>query len=187
MLSDIVAITNRHLCKTDLLFQIEILCQAGVDKIVLREKDLSQSEYTALAQNVINITNNYNTELVLHSFFSVAEELSHKKIHLTMKDFRENISRIKEYEVVGVSTHSVEEAIGAEKLGATYITASHIYLTECKKGIEPRGIEYLSRVCESVNIPVFALGGINFTNMNEPLLAGAKKVCMMSELMTYSG
>ena len=60
----------------------------------------------------------------------------------------------KEFETVGVSVHSADEAVLAEKMGATYVTAGHIFATDCKKGLEPRGIEFLKNAVSSVDIDV---------------------------------
>jgi thiamine-phosphate pyrophosphorylase len=68
-------------------------------------------------------------------------------------------------------------------LGASYVTAGHIFATDCKKGLEPRGITFLENVCASVDIPVYAIGGISSDNYMEALDAGAQRVCMMSALM----
>lgn len=189
--SKTVAITNRHLCEGEFLSQIELLCKRGVSSVILREKDMTEKEYEALAEKVIAIGKAYDTHIILHSFVNVAERLGNMAIHLSMPDFMkmmENKSNSNKntgtgFKIIGVSTHTLEEAAEAERLGATYITASHIYETDCKKGLEPKGIEYLKEVSEAVSIPVYALGGINFNNMNEALEAGAEKVCMMSELM----
>lgn len=185
----ITAVTNRHLCQRDFLSQIELLCKKGISSIILREKDMTEQEYEVLAEKVMTIGRKYNTPVILHSFVNVAERLGSSAIHLPMplfKEFTENRKRNNrnyEFKIIGVSTHTVDEAVEAEKAGATYITASHIYSTDCKKDLEPKGIEYLKNVCKAVNIPVYALGGIHFDNMKEPLEAGADKVCMMLELM----
>ena len=60
-----------------------------------------------------------------------------------------------DFNLIGVSVHSVEEAIFAEKMGAGYVTAGHIFLTDCKKGLAARGLPFLKNVCESVGIPVY--------------------------------
>lgn len=60
---------------------------------------------------------------------------------MPLRLMNENIA--KEFETVGVSVHSADEAVLAEKMGATYVTAGHIFATDCKKGLEPRGIEFL--------------------------------------------
>lgn len=185
----ITAITNRNLCQVDFLAQIELLCKKGISSIILREKDMAEQEYETLAEKVMAIGKEYNTPVILHSFINVAERLGSSAIHLPMPLFKEYMENKKrnngnyDFKIVGVSTHTVEEAIVAEKAGATYITASHIYATDCKKDLEPKGIDYLKNVCKAVSIPVYALGGIHFGNMSEPLEAGADKVCMMSELM----
>lgn len=197
----ITAITNRYLCDGDFLSQIELLCQIGISSIILREKDMTEKEYEKLAERVIDIGKRYNTQIILHSFVNAAKKLGSTAIHLPMPAFLEmKGSRVDEavsaekeeqlksdiyydFKIIGVSTHTVEEAITAQNAGASYITASHIYATECKKNLKPKGIEYLKSVCHSVNIPVYALGGINFNNIEEALEAGAEKVCMMSEMM----
>ena len=93
--------------------------------------------------------------------------------------------KLKHFNIIGASTHSLEDAKIAEKLGATYITASHIFATDCKKGLEPRGLDFLKNICDNVNIPVFALGGINEDNSKYCYENGAKGVCMMSQAMKY--
>lgn len=187
----IVAITNRHLCDRELLYQIELLCKAGVSALILREKDMTEKEYEMLAEKAVSIGMTYNTPVILHSFVNVAESLNNMAIHLSMPEFMRITKNdgnsyktlSSQFKIIGVSTHTLEEAVEAEKAGATYITASHIYETDCKKGLEPKGIDYLREVCEAVSIPVYALGGINYKNMAEALEAGAEKVCMMSEMM----
>ncbi len=171
-----IAITNRHLC-SDLLKRISEL--KDYEMIILREKDLTRNEYFNIAKKAVKL----NDKIVLHTFIDVALELNYKKIHLPYKDFIKNIKILKSFDIVGVSTHSVDEAINAEKLGADYVTSSHIFATDCKKDLEPKGLEFLKNVCESVNIPVYALGGINNENAHLCIEAGAKGVCMMSKAM----
>ena len=185
-----VAVTNRHLCNGELLPQIELICKMGVSSVILREKDMTEKEYEALAEKAIAVGNKYNTPIILHSFVKVAEGLNNKAIHLSMPDFVKmknnkdgHYKDLSSFSIIGVSTHTLEEALEAESMGASYITVSHIYATECKKGLEPKGTDFLKEVCGAVKIPVYALGGIDFENMKEALDSGAKKVCMMSEMM----
>ena len=95
--------------------------------------------------------------------------------------FRENLQQLRNFELVGVSTHSLEEALYAQEQGADYITASHIFVTDCKKGLEPKGLNFLKNICENVRIPVYALGGIN--GQNDVIRAGASGACRMSDYM----
>lgn len=181
---DILCITNRSLCKEDFLTRIEKIASANPKGIVLREKDLTEKEYKDLAIKVIEICNRYNTPCILHNFTKVALELNHPYIHLPLH-ILENASAEdrRKFKVLGASCHSVDDAVRAEKLGCTYITAGHIFDTDCKKGLPGRGLEFLKNVCQSVKIPVYAIGGISSESIKEVKNAGAKGVCVMSGVM----
>jgi thiamine-phosphate pyrophosphorylase len=84
---------------------------------------------------------------------------------------------------LGVSVHSISEALEAELLGATYLIAGNIYETDCKKGLPGKGLEYLRDVCAAVSIPVYAIGGITKERLLEIKQAGAAGGCMMSGMM----
>lgn len=187
----LLAITNRHLCNNEFLEQIQDICTLNAKNkviesvsIVLREKDLSENDYKKLAVNVLKICKKNNTECILHTYYKVAKELNCKKIHLPLHVLKSNPNIYKDFDEVGVSIHSVSEAIEAMNLGATYITAGHIFATDCKKDLPPRGLSFLSSVCSSVNIPVYAIGGISPANAKKAINAGAEGVCIMSGLMT---
>ena len=77
------------------------------------------------------------------------------------------------FKVIGTSVHSVEDAIKAEQLGATYMTAGHIFATDCKKGLPPRGLDFLKNVCDAVEIPVYAIGGINIASSDDSTASNA--------------
>ena len=188
----LLAITNRHICDNDFLEQIQNICKLNEKNtliksvsIVLREKDLSENDYKDLAVKVLKICKKNNTECILHTYYKVAKELNLKKIHLPLHVLKSNPNIYKEFNEVGVSVHSVIEAIEAINLGATYITAGHIFATDCKKDIPPRGLSFLSSVCSSVNIPVYAIGGISLENAEKAINASADGICIMSGLMTY--
>lgn len=187
----LLAITNRHLCNNDFLEQIKDICTLNEKNeviksvsVVLREKDLSEKDYKELAAKVLEVCKKNNTECILHTYYKAAKELECRKIHLPLHVLKSNPNICKEFSEVGVSIHSVSEAIEAVNLGATYITAGHIFATDCKKGLPPRGLDFLSSICSSVNIPVYAIGGISPANAQEAINAGAEGICIMSGLMT---
>ena len=180
-MSDIICVTNRKLCQGDFLTRIEEIAQQRPDVIILREKDLPEPEYTILAKKVMEICQRYGVICILHSFVNSAIQLNAECIHLPMPLLRQNAGQ--KYPLIGTSCHSVEEAQEAELLGANYIIAGHIFDTDCKKGLPGRGIEFLREVCRSVSIPVYAIGGINETNIKQIYPTGAKGVCLMSSLM----
>ena len=89
----------------------------------------------------------------------------------------------REFETVGTSVHSTEQLRQAESRGADYVTAGHIFATDCKKGIPPRGIAFLADICKQTDLPVYAIGGIDLEKL--PLIAetGAAGACIMSGAM----
>ena len=210
---DVLAITNHNLCKNDFLEQIKKICilnseikklnssknfniniksqnynlnNMGSISIVLREKDLSEKEYETLAIKVIKICKEYDTDCIIHTYYNIAKKLGLKKVHLSLKTLKDNPELISEFHTIGVSIHSIEDAFEAQSLGASYITAGHIFDTDCKKGIPGRGLVFLSNIINSVNIPVFAIGGICSSNIKCVLEIGSSGVCIMSGLMTIN-
>ena len=121
---------------------------------------------------------------ILHNFARTAEKLKHDAIHLPLPVLRTLcVEERKAFKVLGASCHSIEDAKEAERLGCTYITAGHIFETDCKKGLKGRGLDFLGEVCESVSIPVYAIGGIDAQNFEEIKKTGAYGACIMSGLM----
>ena len=179
----VVCVTAKELCKGDFLQRIRQISDSEVEYIILREKYLSEEEYFTLAKNVLSVCD--KSKLIIHNFPDTAVRLGIGKIHLPFNAFKELKDRDK-FDVIGTSVHSVEDAVFAEKNGADYITAGHIFATDCKKGLEGRGTDFLQRVCDSVSIPVYAIGGIN-PDMAEKLKAVKSNnfagVCVMSLLM----
>lgn len=183
--SKLICITNRHLVPGDFLERIEqIAALKAVDAIILREKDMAEEEYRRLASQVLLICEKYGRTCILHNFVKTAMELGHNKIHLPYPVFLELNGKQRDFfRLTGVSTHVPGEARKAEQLGASYVTASHIFPTACKEGLAPRGLSYLQETVSAVKIPVYALGGIHLDNAAACLEAGAAGVCMMSEFM----
>ncbi|WP_458396868.1 thiamine phosphate synthase [Anaerotignum sp.] len=183
-MSDILCVTNRNLCREDFLQRIEKIAENRPKGIILREKDLSEEEYKTLAEKVLNCCKKYDVPCILHSFVDAAMELGAENIHLPLHILREMDEKTKEaFKIIGASCHSVEEAQEAERLGCTYITAGHVFVTDCKKGLAPRGLEFLRKVCESVSVPVYAIGGISNANIDLVRKASAAGACVMSGLM----
>jgi hypothetical protein len=177
----VIAVTNRKLCTDNFVLRVREILSAEPFEVMLREKDLSDDKYCQLAKEIVADNNGYKKVLALNRP-EIALELGIENVHLTMQQLMEH-GRPSFIKRAGVSVHSAEEAETAQKLGADYLIAGHIYATDCKKGVPPRGIEFFRGVCESVDIPVFAIGGISENNFNEPLENGGTGVCLMSEFM----
>ena len=196
-------ITNRKLCENENLEkQIEKIFSAYEKKIILknfeivsltlREKDLDKNEYLNLVEKIYSICKKHKINLILHQNYDLNLDDKYKieGLHLSYEIFKslnENIRAelIKKYKRIGVSIHSLEEAKEAEILGASYVVAGHIFETDCKKGLEPRGLKFVEELSSILTIPIFAIGGIDEKNSQSVIDSGAFSVCMMSSLMKY--
>lgn len=185
MCKDIICVTNRALCQEDFLTRIERLAKTHPAAILLREKDLSETEYTKLADKVLCICNDHDVLCILHNFVNTAHTLQHTALHLPLPVLR-SLSEPERhsYRILGASCHSVADAKEAETLGCTYITAGHVFDTNCKQGLPGRGLEFLRDVCSAVSIPVYGIGGICPENLASVRSAGAAGACIMSSAMT---
>ena len=182
---NVIAVTNRKLSSRPFLEQMERVCKLHPRAVILREKDLSEEEYAELAVQILTLCKQYQVPCMLHTYLETARKLQHPYIHLSLFLLKENSEKLSDFLAVGCSIHSVEEAKEAQKLGATYLTAGHIYTTDCKKGLPPRGLDFLREVCNAVTIPVYAIGGIHAGTgqIREVMECGASGACIMSEMM----
>ncbi|MDU2235753.1 MAG: thiamine phosphate synthase [Fusobacterium periodonticum] len=196
-------ISNRKLCENENLEkQIEKIFSAYEKKIILenfdivsltlREKDLNKNEYLKLIEEIYPICQKYKINLILHQNYdlNLDEKYNIEGIHLSysiFKSLNQNIKAelIKKYKRIGVSIHSLEEAKDVESLGASYVIAGHIFKTDCKKGLEPRGLKFIEDLSSALSIPIFAIGGIDEKKSLSVIDSGAFSVCMMSNLMKY--
>jgi thiamine-phosphate pyrophosphorylase len=184
-MSDVLCVTSRRLCRGDFLTRIGEIAACAPSGIILREKDLSEADYELLSRRVLEICGRMGVPCILHSFTEAAIRLKADKLHLPLPLLRKlGTEERAHFTVLGASCHSVEEAQEAQHLGCTYITAGHIFATDCKRGLPPRGTDFLRQVCESVQIPVYAIGGISRHELPEIRTAGARGVCVMSGAMT---
>ena len=123
-------------------------------------------------------------KVVLHHFPQVCQRLGVPRLHLSLKELEACPQLRDRVELLGVSVHAPEEAVRAQALGADYVTAGHVFDTDCKKGLPGRGLDFLRAVCGSVDIPVYAIGGIGPDSLADVARTGAAGACLMSGLMT---
>ena len=184
MSGEILAVTCRALCTGDFLQQIARLAESPVKAIVLREKDLPEDDYEQLAASVFALCRSRRKPCILHTYTGAAVRLGCRRIHLPLALLRALPEETRQhFDTIGVSVHSASEAIEAVGWGASYLTAGHIFDTDCKAGLPGRGLDFLRQVCSRVSIPVYAIGGITPGRMPEILQTGARGGCMMSSLM----
>lgn len=185
----LIAVTDSATCPRPLAEQIERLTkltELRPHAVILRAKSLDKAAYCSLALQAQQSCEAAGIPLILHSDWHLARELGISMLHLPLALLRQ----ISEYERayftwLSTSVHSVGEAQEAQELGATVLIAGHIYTTQCKAGLAPRGLGFLQAVCSAVSLPVYAIGGIGFdaTQHAELQANGARGACVMSAYM----
>ncbi|WP_414732996.1 thiamine phosphate synthase [Acetobacterium carbinolicum] len=180
----LICITNQKLCTDDFENRIDKIASGKPYAIMLREKELSETDYQELAIKVKEICERHQVNLIINQDIATAQRLNVGAVQVSIDEMRRHGEMLKKFDRVGVSVHTVEQAREAQALGADYLIAGHIFPTECKKNLPARGLRFLKEVCDGVTIPVFAIGGISEVNYKIALMAGAEGVCIMSEAMT---
>ncbi len=191
--SKVIAVSNRHLTRLPYLEQADRICSFHPRAFLLREKDLPLEEYMRLAEEVKRICDRYHVTLISHFYPEAAERIGSRFLHLPLWKLRElrmsgvpqNPMPQKSSLKIGVSVHSAEEAREAVRMGASYLTAGHVFATDCKKGVPPRGLEFLKGICELAPVPVYGIGGIRLDpeQIREVLAQGSAGACIMSQMM----
>ncbi|MCR4942679.1 MAG: thiamine phosphate synthase [Campylobacter sp.] len=170
--------------KTDeILRDLKLVLQKNLaDKIFLRQKNLSPSEYEKLANSVLALAKN-KCELVIYNHAKIATTLK-LNLHFSYENFiKFDKNELKNFKF-GVSVHSLSDALQAQKFGASYVMAGHIFASLSHKSQEPRGLEFLKHIVLNLQIPVYAIGGINSQNIELIKSSGAKAACMMRGIFT---
>lgn len=132
---DLIAVTNRHLCKGDFLDRIRLLVDCRVPKILLREKDLLPEAYEELSHKVLEICRATDTKCILHNYVDAALHEKADAIHLPLQTALTEKEKLTAFSHLGISTHSIEQVRKAEDIGAAYVTYGHVFATDCKKGV----------------------------------------------------
>ena len=156
----VICVTHRLLCPDDFLERLDRIAAQHPYAIVLREKDLSESEYEALARDCLRICQKHAVPLNLNSQIAVAQRIGCDGIHLPFHLLLQHKNELEDFSRVGVSLHSPEEAAQLTDTPATYVQAGHVFPTDCKAGVPPRGLSFLRAVCQATDLPVFGIGGI---------------------------
>jgi thiamine-phosphate pyrophosphorylase len=166
------------------------LCDGGSDLIQLRAKKSSLEEIRRMAGKILPITKRANVALVINDHLEIARKLGAEFCHLGQEDFFDagykNVSELKTQNSklkIGLSTHSSEQAERALAADADYIAIGPVFATGTKPTAKPVTLDYVRWAAANVHVPWFAIGGINLGNLDEVLLAGAQRVCVVSAIL----
>ena len=183
-----IAITNRALVEGDFLEQMQKVIHLHPHAVILREKDLPDDAYEALAEKILCLCDEEGVRCFLHSRIAVARKLGCRRIHLSVPVLEamseeERIGLKHDFAEISVSCHSLEDVDIAVKNGATQIILGTIFETECKKGLKGKGPGFVEAICKACPLPVYAIGGISLERLPQVRKAGAAGGCMMSGFM----
>jgi thiamine-phosphate pyrophosphorylase len=189
------------------------LCDGGADLIQLRAKKSTPDEIRRMAEAILAVTRRANAGLVINDHPDIARETGAEFCHLGQEDFFDagykNVSELKKGRDgspsclllgggtsvgrlgeatlpelgIGLSTHAPEQAKRALAAGPDYIAIGPVYLTSTKPMAKPVTLEYVRWAAANVNVPWFAIGGINLQTIDDVLAAGAKRICVVSAIL----
>ena len=166
------------------------LCDGGADLIQLRAKKSTPDEIRRMAEAILPVTRRANVGLVINDHPDIARETGAEFCHLGQEDFFDaghtHTSKLQTPNSklqIGLSTHSPEQAKRALAAGPDYIAIGPVYATGTKPMAKPVTLEYVRWAAVNVNIPWFAIGGINLRTLDEVLAAGARRICVISVIL----
>jgi len=164
---------------------LEKLVAGGIDIVQLRGKNRGLDELSVLAEQLLQLTMSAKIPLIANDHAEIAQRVEVQGVHVGQDDdsIKRVRSQIKRPILVGKSTHSIEQAVAAEREGADYIGFGPIFSTPTKPDYSPVGLANIREVHERVSIPIFCIGGIKSENLAQVIDAGAKRVVIVSGLL----
>lgn len=161
------------------------MIDGDVDLIQLRGKRQALGQLADLAGRLHGITSPFSVPLIVNDYAEIAKHVPVEGVHVGQDDdavaaVRQKVGRPV---VVGKSTHSVEQAIAAQREGADYIGFGPIFATPTKPDYKPIGLKDIKRVHGDVSLLIFCIGGIKIDNLAGVIAAGARRVAIVSGLL----
>lgn len=179
-------VTERSLLQGIELEQaVEEAILGGTTLVQLREKNISTMEFYKIAVDIKKITDKYNVPLIIDDRLDIALAVDAAGIHVGQSDMPCEIARklVGKDKIVGVSAHTVEEALKAQKDGADYLGVGAVFPTGTKKDAIDVSMETLKEIVQKVNIPVVAIGGVNQDNVDKLADTGIDGISVISAIL----
>ena len=161
------------------------MIDGDVDLIQLRAKEHSVEEIVDLAGKLHEVTSAAGVPLIVNDHAEIAAKVPVEGVHLGQDDDSLAHARKKagRHVLVGKSTHSLEQAVEAEREGADYVGFGPIFATPTKPDYQPIGLTGIKRVHNEITVPTFCIGGIKIDNLGQVIAAGARRVAIVSGLL----
>lgn len=181
------AVTDRAwVGKQSLYEQVESALKGGVTCVQLREKELAEEDFLKEALEISALCKEYDVPFFINDNVEIAIKCQADGIHVGQEDMEASQVRKKVGEdmMIGVSVHSVEEALEAVKKGADCLGVGAMFSTSTKKDVDLLPKEGLKDICQAVNVPVVAIGGIGKSNIIDLSGTGVDGVALVSAIFS---
>lgn len=186
-LGGICFITDRKFCNLSIEEMVSKAIDAGIRWIQYRDKEETRKNIYYNALKLREITREKGAILIINDHVDIACAVDSDGVHLGQDDLPLSEARkIIDDRIIGISTHSIEQAIEAQKGGADYIGFGPVFYTETKDAGLPKGVDELYKIKKFIKIPVVAIGGINLTNVKRVLETGVDGIAVASAILKGS-
>ena len=179
-------VTNRYQDSVEsFLEKIETACRSGVTIVQLREKNLTTNQYYQLAKQVKEITDAYQIPLIIDDRLDVCLAVDAAGLHIGDDELPVSVARqvLGPDKILGVTAKTVKRALEAERGGADYLGTGAIFPTTTKENAPITLISTLKTICQRVDIPVVAIGGLTSENIEQLIDTGIAGVAVVRDLM----
>lgn len=179
-------VTNRYQDSLEcFLEKVETACRSGVTIIQLREKNLTTNQYYQLAKQVKEITDAYNVPLIIDDRLDICLAVDAAGLHIGDDELPVSVARkvLGPKKILGVTAKTVKRALEAETAGADYLGTGAIFPTTTKENAPITLISTLKTICQTVAIPVVAIGGLTSENIDQLIGTGIAGVAVVRDLM----
>jgi len=183
------AVTDRTWCGHQSLYeQVECALRGGVSCVQLREKALDRETFLTEAREIHALCRNYNVPLIINDHVDIALQSGAEGGHVGQDDMnaRDVRSIAGGQLMLGVSAHTVQEALDAEAAGADYLGCGSVFATSTKSNVTSLPHDVLREICTRVHIPVVAIGGISRENLPQLAGCGVAGVALVSAIFAAS-
>lgn len=179
-------VTNRYQDSLEsFLKKVETACRSGVTIIQLREKNLTTNQYYQLAKQVKEITDAYQVPLIIDDRLDICLAVDAAGLHIGDDELPVSVARqvLGPEKILGVTAKTVKRALEAETSGADYLGTGAIFPTITKENAPITLISTLKTICQTVAIPVVAIGGLTSENIDQLAETGIAGVAVVRDLM----
>ena len=162
-----------------------MVVEGGADAIQLREKNLSDHEYLRLAEQIRPICRDADVMFIVNDRVAISKLVGADGVHIGQDDLPAVEARkiLRRGKILGVSTHSMDQARKAQSDGADYIGVGPIYPTSTKGYEQGVGLAFIREVAGEITVPFFAIGGITLDRLDEVISAGCTRVAVSSAII----